>query len=159
MSDEKQVSVHMWRFDPKGDAGTPAGQPADPGEERAKQRQEWRQGRGTFYLPPPESFEKTCERVQENGPQAAAAEIRNLGTDTINLRNAVAWLSERLRYCIGERDGLEEHLRLALEEAKMHAGQRKIAEEALHRTCDERDALKKQLRDLAPAKPKAAKKP
>jgi hypothetical protein len=129
-----------------------------PDEERADLRRQWRRGRETFYSPPAEPFEATVERLTKEGPESAAYQLRDLVTQTMTCKNAIAHLEGRLRYAVNERNLLEEHLRLALEEAKMHKGQRGIVEAALHRTCNERDALKKQLRDLAPTKKAKASK-
>lgn len=129
-----------------------------PAEERAEQRRQWRLGRETFYSPPPESFEETVERLTKLGPESVAYQLRDLMVQMVTCKNAIAHLEGRLRYAVNERNGLEDHLRLTLEEVKTHRDQRKIAEASLHRICDERDALKKQLRDLTPAKPKAGKK-
>ena len=122
--------------------------PADPNEQRAKLRQQWREGRETFYLEPHESLDQTVARIAKQGPEVTAGEIRDLMNSFVACRNAMSHLQARLRYAIGERDGLEDHLGLALEEAKMQTGQRALAESALKRTCDERDALRKQVRAL-----------
>ena len=156
-----EVTEHRWVFEGRDatadDLAAAGGKKEDPNGERAKLRQALRQGRQGIYLPPVESFDTTCGRVARNGVQAAALEIRELGTQGVDLRNSIAWLTDRLRYAMGERDVLEEHLRLALEEAKMHKGQREITDAALERTCKERDDLKKQLREAG--KQRTGRKP
>lgn len=117
-------------------------------ETRAKLRAEWKKHRQMFCMEPTESLAETVLRFHGMGVENVAREFRDVMNNWITCRNANAHLAARLRDAVGERDGLEEHLRLALEEAKMHKDQRTIAEAALHRTCDERDALKKQLRGL-----------
>ncbi len=152
MSEKRWVCEH--KDVPVNEAAGEPKEKKSPDEERAEQRAEWRRGRETFYSPPTESFEETVQRLAKAGPGSAAYQLHDLVVQTVTCKNAIAHLEGRLRYAINERDILEEHLRLALEVAKMHEGQRKIAEQALHRTCGERDALKKQLRDLAAAKAK-----
>lgn len=129
--DETTTSTHLWRCTTEEvKPGKGGAQAPDPDDERAKLRQQWRQGRQTFYLPPEESFEEAVERVARNGPRASAMEIRDLGTQGIAFRNAIAWLTERLRYAMGERDLLEEHLDL---ERKEH-----LRRKALHLSAEKR---------------------
>jgi hypothetical protein len=165
MSDETKdgttASVSMWKADKDWEDSThyevagPAkegGQPPDPDDERAKLREQWRRGRQTFYLTPEVSFVEAVERATRNGPQASAMEIRDLGTQGIAFRNAISWLTERLRYAMGERDVLEEHLRLERREHLIRKGlhlevEKRLAE-AISTVSDLRKAAKKAPRKL-----------
>jgi hypothetical protein len=153
--DETTTSTHLWRCTTeevkpgKGDAQVP-----DPDDDRAKLREQRRRGRQTFYLPPEVSFVETVERATRNGPQASAMEIRDLGTQGIAFRNAIAWLTERLRYAMGERDLLEEHLRLERQDHLRHKDLHLSAEKRLTDTMGMYHDLKKQI--AKPGKRKAA---